>query len=106
MSLIGEKVTFFGLEEDFSHVTNVDTFIRNLTYYEVVYENISMIEVKHHSEDRNIPVITDEYLIFTEESLRAHLKNINNAHAAICTKVRQLYRKHNNSDSLFKFTGV
>ena len=101
MSLVGEKVTFFGLEEDFSHVTNVDKFINGLTYYEVVYENINMLEVKHHSEDRNIPVISDEYLIFTEDSLRSYLKNINSTHAAICAKIKQLYRKQE-----FQFKGV
>ena len=60
-----------------------------------------------NGQNRRIPVGIDEYLIHTKESLKEHFESTNNAHVAICNKIKQLYRKHNNNHgSAFQFSGV
>jgi hypothetical protein len=107
MFKIGDFVSFFSLDEEFEHVSNTEQFIKDAAYYEIaeIIEG-DVLRVHTQGRERLIPVIMDEYMIHTKESLREHLKSKNCSHAAICNKVKQLYRKHNNSNSSFKFQGV
>lgn len=101
---VGSFVSFFSLNEEFEHL-NLDLmedFIEDCTWYEVVgidVPNDDFITVRSRSEGRDIPVVVDEYLIYTKESLRNHLttmlktKQANGKYADICNKIRQLYRK-------------
>jgi len=105
---IGNFVTFFSPTEEFNHVTfkDIDKFINeSCGWYEVKDAGDDWLDVKAQREDRTIHVNAayDEYLVHTKESLREHLKSIltNSDHAAICAKIRQLYRKQE-----FQFKGV
>jgi hypothetical protein len=104
---IGNFVTFFSLEEDFSHVTfkDIDLFIDGLAWYKVEDVGDNWLDVQAHDASRTIHVnqVFDEYQVFTKENLREHLKTMltNNNHAAIIAKIRQLYRKQE-----FQFKGV
>jgi hypothetical protein len=104
---IGNFVTFFGLEEEFKHVklNQIDDFVDGCNWYEVEDAGDDWLDVKPQREDRTIHINAayDEYLVHTKESLREHLKSIltNSNHAAICAKIRQLYRKQE-----FQFKGV
>lgn len=101
---VGSYVSFFSPDEEFVHL-NLDLmedFIDDCTWYEVVgidVPNDDFITVRSRSEGRDIPVVVDEYLIHTKESLRNHLttmlktKQANGKYADICDKIKQLYRK-------------
>ncbi len=107
MFKIGNFVSFFSLDENFDYVNDIERFIDDSTYYEIaeIIEG-DVLRVHTQTRDRLIPVIMNEYMIHTKESLREHFKSRNRSNAAICNKVIQLYRKHNHSDSSFKFQGV
>jgi len=101
---IGSFVSFFSVNEDFEHINLnlLEEFIDNCTWYEVVgidVPNDDFITVRSTSQGDDIPVVIDEYLIHTKESLRNHLKSLlktkeaNGKYAEICNKIKQLYRK-------------
>jgi hypothetical protein len=104
---IGSFVTFFGLEEDFKHVTlkDIDRFVNECSWYEVEDAGDTWLDVRAKDGVRTIHVndAYDEYQLHTKEKLREHLKSIltNSNHAAICAKIRQLYRKQE-----FQFKGI
>jgi len=101
MFQIGDKVSFHGLEEDFDWVNDVERYLDDLTMY----------EIKEIKDDKTIGVLNDsgnlvyadidDYQIYTYESLRQLLTSRNHQYAAICNKVRQLYRKQE-----FQFKGI
>ena len=106
---IGDKVAFFNLDEDFSFVSDINHYLD----YDVAFYLITdilddeTIIVQGKSEGRKIPVRLDEYMIHTKESLTETLLSLNNIHRAVCIKIKQLYRKHNNNHgSAFQFSGV
>ena len=114
---IGTKVAFFGLEDNFDHLNlnNIENFIEDCSWYEIIgidAPNDEFISVRSLSQSRIIPVLKSEYQIHTQESLRNHLTKLlvvneaNKKYEDVCKKIKQLYRKHNNSDSHFKFQGV
>jgi hypothetical protein len=109
---IGNFVTFFGLEEEFDHVNfnQINDFVDGCNWYKVEDAGDTWLDVRATDGVKTIHVneAYDEYQVYTKESLRQHLKILfnNSDYAAICTKVKQLYRKYNNSDSHFKFQGV
>jgi hypothetical protein len=104
---VGNFVAFFGLEEEFKHVTfkDINLFVDNSSWYEVEDVGDSWLDVKSVNGVRTIHVNNayDEYQVYTKESLREHLKSMltNDKHAAVIAKIRQLYRKQE-----FKFQGV
>lgn len=110
--LVGNFVSFFDLEEEFKHVAlkDIDRFVDDTSWYEVEDVGDTWLDIKAKNAVRTIHVdkAYDEYQVFTKEGLREHLKAMltNNNHTAIIAKIRQLYRKHNYSDSPFKFQGV
>jgi hypothetical protein len=104
MFKIGDKVSFHSITEEFEWVNDVERFIDDTTYYEIVeipYETNDIIKVRGEEGSRIIPVDIDEYQIHTKESLRQLLTSRTHQYAAICNKIRQLYRKQE-----FKFQGV
>ena len=106
---IGDKVAFFSLDEDFNYIADWKRYVEDdVSYYEIIDKlDNDVIIVQNLSQGRKIPVAIDEYLIHTKQSLTEHFQSTNNAHAAICNKIKQLYRKHNNNHgSLFQFKGV
>lgn len=114
---IGTNVAFFGLEDNFDHLNlnRMEDFIEDCSWYEVIALNApndDFITVRSLSQGRDIPVVKSEYQIHTKESLRKHLTDLlvsneaNKKYADICKKIKQLYRKHNESGSHFKFQGV
>ena len=114
---IGNHVAFFGLEDNFDHLNLnvIENFIEDCSWYEIIGFNVpndDFITVRSRSQGRDIPVVKSEYQIHTKESLRNHLTQLltvneaNKKYADVCKKIKQLYRKHNNSDSHFKFQGV
>lgn len=104
---IGNFVTFFGLEDNFQHVTfkDIDLFIDGLAWYKVEDVGDDWLDVQAHDASKTIHVnqVFDEYQVFTKEGLRNHLKEMltNNNHAAVIAKIRQLYRKQE-----FQFKGI
>jgi hypothetical protein len=104
---IGNFVTFFGLEDNFNHVTlkDIDRFVDDASWYEVEDVGDTWLDVRARDGVRTIHVneAYDEYQVFTKEGLREHLKIMltNNNHAAVIAKIRQLYRKQE-----FQFKGV
>jgi hypothetical protein len=112
---IGDFVTFFPHDETFEHVhhDDVDRWVNGCSWYKVIEFDGTHIRVcpEHAThEARHIPIanVFDEYQVFTKEELFKHLKPItlDSKYHVICHKVKQLYRKHNQSDSSFKFKGV
>jgi len=103
---VGDKVGFFNLHDEFEYVNDIERFIDDSTFYEVLEIFDEIIIVKSLSLGRDIPIDINEYQIHTKESLRDTIKSKNYKYADICKKIKQLYRKHNNSDSSFKFQGV
>ena len=103
---LGDRISFHGFEETFEWVNDVERYLDDVTTY----------EIKEILDDNTIAILNDsgrliqanvnEFQIHTRESLRNLLTSNKHKYAAICNKVRQLYRKHNNSDSSFKFQGV
>jgi hypothetical protein len=101
MFKIGELISFHSITEDFEWVHDIETYLDDATFY----------EVKEIIDDNTIGILNDsgrliqaeisEYQIHTKESLRQLLKSRNHQYAAICNKIRQLYRKQE-----FKFQGV
>ena len=104
---IGNFVTFFSLDEEFKHVKekDIDLFIDGLAWYQVEDAGDNWLDVLAHDGLRTIHVgqAYDEYTVYTKEDLRQHLKLLltNSGHAAICDKIKQLYRKQE-----FKFQGA
>jgi hypothetical protein len=104
---IGNFVSFFGIEDNFQHVTlkDIDRFVDDASWYEVEDVGDTWLDVRARDGVRTIHVdeAYDEYQVFTKESLRNHLKEMltNNNHAAVIAKIRQLYRKQE-----FQFKGV
>lgn len=105
---IGDKVTFFSINEDFDDITMIDLFVKNRNYYTITKFDGTEMWVKSKEETREVQVrnVFDEYQVFTPESLTKHLQSLNHKHKAVCLKIKQLYRKHNESGSHFKFQGV
>ena len=103
---IGDYVSFHSLSEDFEWVNDIERFIDDTTVY-LIHEIIDedTIGVLNDS-GRLVQVSLGDYQIHTKDTLRNFLVSRNHKHAAICNKVRQLYRKHNESNSSFKFQGV
>ena len=105
--LVGNFVSFFGLEDNFQHVTlkDIDRFVDDASWYEVEDVGDTWLDVRAKDGVRTIHVdeAYDEYQVFTKEGLREHLKAMltNNNHAAVIAKIRQLYRKQE-----FQFKGV
>ena len=104
---IGNFVSFFGIEDNFQHVTlkDIDRFVDDTTWYEIEDVGDTWLDVRAREGVRTIHVneAYDEYQVFTKESFREHLKTMltNNNHAAVIAKIRQLYRKQE-----FQFKGV
>jgi hypothetical protein len=104
---IGNFVTFFSLDEEFKHVKqkDIELFVDGLAWYKVEDMGDNWLDVLAHDNIKTIHVgqAYDEYTVFTKESLREHLKALldNTSHAAICDKIKQLYRKQE-----FKFQGA
>jgi hypothetical protein len=104
---VGNFVAFFGLEEDFKHVTfkDINFFVDEASWYEVEDVGDTWLDVRAKDGVRTIHVneAFDEYQVYTKEGLKNHLKELlnNNNHAAVIAKIRQLYRKQE-----FKFQGV
>ena len=104
---IGNFVTFFSLDEEFNHIKlqDVDEFVDNAVFYEVADIGENWLDVKATDGIRTIHVgeAYDEYQVHTKEQLRKRLKDLKNEGntAAICAKIRQLYRKQE-----FQFKGV
>ena len=108
---IGQFVTFFSINEDFDHINlnkDIEPWIDSLGWYEVKDLGDTWLDVKNQTSDRitHVNSVYDEYQVFTKEGLRQHLKTLNHKHKAVCNKIIQLYRKHNESNSSFKFKGV
>lgn len=114
---VGDFVSFFDLDDEFDNINLnlIEDYINNLSWYEIKSvnnPNDDFITVRSLSEGRDIPVLKYEYQIHTKESLRKYLnellkyKETNKKYYDICNKIKQLYRKHNHSDSPFKFQGV
>ena len=105
--LVGNFVSFFGLEDNFQHVTlkEIDRFVDDCSWYEVEDVGDTWLDVRAKDGVRTIHVneVFDEYQVYTKEGLREHLKAMltNNNHAAVIAKIRQLYRKQE-----FQFKGV
>jgi len=108
---VGNFVSFHSINDEFEYVNDIERFIDDTTFYEIVdklsdeNDNLDSIVVINNQGMR-ISVEIDEYQIHTKESLRDTIKSKNYKYADICKKIKQLYRKHNNSDSSFKFQGV
>ena len=104
---IGNFVTFFSLDEEFKHVTltDIDRFIDGISWYKVEEFGDNWLDVRAEGSSKTIHVgqAYDEYTVYTKEDLRQHLKLLltNSGHAAICDKIKQLYRKQE-----FKFQGA
>ena len=106
---IGDKVAFFNLDETWDYVSDWKRYVEDdVSYYEIIDKlDENTIIVQNLSQGRHIPVGIDEYLIHTKQSLTEHFQSTNQQYAAICSKIKQLYRKHNNNHgSLFQFKGV
>ena len=106
---IGDKVAFFNVDETWDYVSDWKRYVEDdVSYYEIVDKlDNNVIIVQNLSQGRKIPVGIDEYLIHTKQSLTEHFQSTNQQYAAICNKIKQLYRKHNNNHgSLFQFKGV
>jgi len=101
MFQVGNFVSFHSLHDEFDYVNDVERFIDDTSFYEVLEILDDIIMVKSLSMGRDIPVDINEYQIHTKESLRDHIKSKNHKYAAICNKIKQLYRKQE-----FKFQGV
>ena len=101
MFKVGDKVSFHGIEEDFDWVHDVERYLDDITEYEImeVIDN-KTIAVLNESGNLIKPDIAD-YQIYTKDSLRQLLISRNHKYAAICNKIKQLYRKQE-----FQFTGV
>jgi len=98
---VGDLISFHSITEEFEWVSNIENFVNDTTYYEVkkiLDENTIAIT---NDSGRLILAEINEYQIHTKESLRELLKSKNHKYAAICHKIRQLYRKQE-----FKFQGV
>jgi len=104
---VGNFITFFGLEEEFNHVSlkDVEPFIDSCAWYEVEDAGDTWLDVRAHDGVRTIHVneAYDEYQVYTKEGLREHLRILknNSNYADICAKIKQLYRKQE-----FKFQGA
>lgn len=103
---VGNFISFHSLHDEFEYVNDIERFIDDTSFYEVLEILDDIVMVKSLSMGRNIPVDINEYQIHTKESLRDTIKSKNYKYADICKKVKQLYRKHNESNSSFKFQGV
>jgi len=104
---IGSFVTFFNLHEEFNHVkqNQINDFVDGLAWYKVEEFGDNWLDVRAEGSSKTIHVgqAYDEYTVYTKEELREYLNTLfnNNNHAAICAKIRQLYRKQE-----FQFKGV
>ncbi len=103
---VGNFVCFHGLNETFEWVNDVERYIDDKEFYEIVEVITENTIVVLNDSQRKIVIDIADYQLHTKESLRQHLTSNSHKYAAICNKVKQLYRKHNNSDSSFKFQGV
>lgn len=113
---VNELVSFFSIDEQFEHlnINLIDEFIDNCSWYKVVEDSEKEDRWMTVANDsgRTIPVHSEEYQIHTKESLRKVLnylkvtREANKKYGDVCNKIIQLYRKHNRTDSHFKFQGV
>ena len=110
----GNLISFFDTDETFEHINLelIDDFINHCSWYQVISSNDEGVTVRSESGLREIDVSYEEYQMHTKESLRNHLTQLltfneaNKKYADVCKKIKQLYRKHNESGSHFKFQGV
>lgn len=109
---VGSYVSFFSPDEEFEHLNLnlMEDFIDDCSWYEIIavdVPNDEFITVRSLSQGNDIPVLLDEYMIHTKESLRNHLTQLltvteaNKKYYDICKKIKQLYRKQE-----FKFQGA
>jgi len=101
MFQVGNFVSFHGIHDEFEYVNDIERFIDDTSFYEVLEILDDILIVKSLSMGRDIPVDINEYQIHTKESLRQLLKSNKHQYAAICNKIRQLYRKQE-----FQFKGI
>jgi len=104
---IGEEVAFFSLNEEFPLVEfkDIDNFVKECTWYVIEDMGDNWLSVKSSSGTRTIHVdnFDNEYSVYTRTQLKEQLVSLksNDKYTAICTKIKQLYRKQE-----FKFQGV
>ena len=101
MFQVGEFVSFHSITEDFDWVHDVERYVDDITWYKImeVIDNKTIMVL--NDSGRAIHADIDDYQIHTKDSLKQLLISRNHKYAAICSKVRQLYRKQE-----FKFQGV
>jgi len=101
MFKVGEFVSFHSHSEEFDWVHDVESLLDDLTVYEIM-EVIDNKTIAVLNESGNlIKADIADYQIHTKESLRQLLMSNNHKYAAICHKIRQLYRKQE-----FQFQGL
>lgn len=100
---VGDKVSFFSLNEEFNEITNIEWFVENRNYYLLKEFDGTNMVVKSSEESRDLKVdnVFNEYQVFTAKTLREHLKSLNHTHVAVCNKIKQLYNKQH-----FQFKGI
>lgn len=107
---IWDNDTNWEYEREIRSHMSIDDFIKDVNYYEIMLINGEFATVRNITINRDnthtFDVKIDEYLFFTKEDFEAELKGTVDIKLAICNKIKQLYRKHNNSDTTFKFQGV
>jgi len=101
MFQVGDKVSFHGIEENFDWVHDVERYLDDITEYEIIEVIDDKTIVVLNDSGRKIAADIDDYQIHTKDSLIQLLISRNHKYAAICSKVRQLYRKQE-----FQFKGI
>ena len=101
MFQVGDKVSFHGIEENFDWVHDVERYLDDITEYEIIEVIDDKTIVVLNDSGRKIAADIDDYQIHTKDSLKQLLISRNHKYAAICSKVRQLYRKQE-----FQFKGI
>lgn len=98
---VGDLISFHSITEEFEWVHDIERFIDDTTYYkvhEILDENTVAVL---NDSGRVLQVEINEYQVHSKETLRQLLTSRTHKYAAICHKIRQLYRKQE-----FKFQGV
>lgn len=100
---VGDKVSFFSLNEEFNEITNINWYVEERTYYTITKIDGTTMYVKAKDETKELKVenVFNEYQVFTADTLKAHLKSLNHAHVAVCNKIKQLYSRQQ-----FQFKGI
>ena len=114
MLKVGDIVTIWGNNTNWDHEReyrghmSINEFIKAANYYKVkeLTENFAVVINLTQNSKHTIDVELDQYQFLTKEEFEAELRGTVDIKLAICNKIKQLYRKHNNSDTTFKFQGV